>query len=105
MLSHSISYKHIKITTASIKKSTKVIQDATAGNFEKRLLNNHTGGELSELAWNINDLLHHKDEIKTNFIEIEKASSKLFKIMDNMLIDEAEYQATNAREEEIELWE
>jgi len=51
------AYKQIRITKRSIDETTKIINKAVIdGNFENRQSNIEGGGELKELAWNINDL-------------------------------------------------
>ena len=50
------AYRQIHITRISVKKSSDIIADAKKGNFENRRHNIIAGGELGELAWNINDL-------------------------------------------------
>ena len=51
------AYKYIKVTTKSINDSAQIIEDAAkTGNFEQRQIFNKAGGELEELAWNMNDL-------------------------------------------------
>jgi methyl-accepting chemotaxis protein len=50
------AYKQIHITRESIKRSSDIINSAKKGNFENRLHHIVGGGELEELAWNINDI-------------------------------------------------
>ncbi len=51
------AYKQIGITTRSIQKTSTIISEAIKdGNFENRQHHILGGGELEELAWNINDL-------------------------------------------------
>ena len=51
------AYKYIKITTATLGISANIIKNAAqSGNFENRQIFNKAGGELDELAWNINNL-------------------------------------------------
>jgi len=50
------AYKQIHITKESIKKSSNIIASAKEGNFENRQHHIVGGGELEELAWNINDI-------------------------------------------------
>jgi len=62
------AYKQIFITRNSINKSSKIIEEATIkGNFENRQHHIKGGGELEELAWNINDLF---DQIESTLREI-----------------------------------
>jgi len=49
--------------------------------------------------------LNHEDTIKKNFIEMEKASEILFKLMDSMLLEEAMRDDGNIASGEIELWD
>ena len=51
------AYRYIDITKKSIQTSAQIIKDATInGNFDARQHHILGGGELEELAWNINDL-------------------------------------------------
>ncbi len=50
------AYKQIHITRQSIKRSSDIISAAKDGNFENRQHHISGGGELEELAWNINDM-------------------------------------------------
>ena len=51
------AYRYIKITTSTLNISANIIKDAAqSGNFENRQIFNKGGGELDELAWNINNL-------------------------------------------------
>lgn len=50
------AYTQIHIITQSIKKTSKIVSDAKAGNFESRRHKDKAGGELTELAFDINDL-------------------------------------------------
>jgi len=51
------AYKYIKITTNTLSISAGIIKDAAqSGNFENRQIFNKAGGELDDLAWNINNL-------------------------------------------------
>ena len=50
------AYKQIHITKESIQRSSNVIASAKDGNFENRQHHIVGGGELEELAWNINDI-------------------------------------------------
>ncbi len=51
------------------------------------------------------EAIYHEDEIKANFITLERASDELFILMDNMLLEEAAYSDENINEGEIELWD
>ncbi len=64
------AYKQIHITRDSIKKTTKIITDAKDGNFENRRHKDNAGGEISELANNINDLF---DQLESYMREINTA--------------------------------
>jgi methyl-accepting chemotaxis protein len=57
------AYKQIQITTQSIKKTSNIIKDAINGNFETRQHNIVAGGELSDLAWNVNDLFDQLESL------------------------------------------
>ena len=50
------AYKQVHITKKSIQKSSDIIASAKDGNFENRQHHIIGGGELEELAWNINDI-------------------------------------------------
>jgi len=51
------------------------------------------------------DTIKHEDEIKNNFAKMEKASDRLFYLMDEMLLEEALYSDENIQDGEIELWD
>jgi len=75
------AYRQILVTKESIKKSSDIIKEEKNGNFENRQSNIKSGGELSELAWNINDLFDQMESLvrETN-TSIEYASkSKYFR--------------------------
>ena len=57
------AYKQIHEIKNSIKKSSDIIKEAKNGNFENRQHNISAGGELSELAWNINDLFDQMESL------------------------------------------
>ena len=61
------AYKHIGIVSKSINSSAKNLEDAISGNLEERQINPKGGGEISQLAYNINDLL---DQIESFMREI-----------------------------------
>ena len=61
------AYKHIGIVSKSINSSAKNLEDAISGNLEERQINPKGGGEISQLAHNINDLL---DQIESFMREI-----------------------------------
>ncbi|MEA1955692.1 MAG: methyl-accepting chemotaxis protein [Campylobacterota bacterium] len=61
------AYKQIHITTESIKSTSLIISDAKDGNFENRRHKDLAGGEISELANNINDLF---DQLESYMREI-----------------------------------
>ena len=73
------AYNQIKITRDTIAKSSSIIEEAKKGNFENRQHNIKAGGELAELAWNINDLFDQLEsftrEINTS---IEYASKNKY---------------------------
>ena len=51
------AYKQVSITTKSLNQTAASIKEAVLdGNFENRQTDIDGGGELEELAWNINDL-------------------------------------------------
>jgi len=64
------AYRQIHITTDSIKRTTKIITEAKNGNFENRRHSDNAGGEISELAHNINDLF---DQLESYMREINTA--------------------------------
>ncbi len=64
------AYRQIHITTNSIKRTTKIITEAKNGNFENRRHQDNAGGEISELAHNINDLF---DQLESYMREINTA--------------------------------
>ncbi len=57
------AYKQIHSTRVSIKNSSDIIKEAKNGNFENRQYKIDSGGELSELAWNINDLFDQMESL------------------------------------------
>ena len=58
------AYKQIHITKENIEKSSQIIKTAAIdGNFENRQHHISGGGELEELAWNINDLFDQVESI------------------------------------------
>lgn len=58
------AYKHISIISKSLKKSSKIIEDAAIkGNFENRQHNIEGGIELEKLAWSINSLFDQLESI------------------------------------------
>ncbi len=73
------AYKQIHITKQSIEKSSNIIKEAKNGNFENRQHKIEGGGELADLAWNINDLFDQMEslvrEINTS---IEYASKQKY---------------------------
>lgn len=73
------AYKQIHVTRDSIRHSSDIIKEAKEGNFENRQLKILSGGELSDLAWNINDLFDQMEslvrEINTS---IEYASKQSY---------------------------
>jgi len=79
------AYRQIHITRESIAKSSNIIREAKNGNFENRQHHIAGGGELTDLAWNINDLFDQMEslirEINTS---IEYASkNKYFRIINS----------------------
>jgi methyl-accepting chemotaxis protein len=73
------AYKQIHVTRESVQKSSSIIAAAKDGNFENRQHKITAGGELAELAWNINDLFDQLEsftrEINTS---IEYASKNSY---------------------------
>jgi len=62
------AYKQIHITRDSIERSSRIIKLAAIdGDFENRQHHIESGGELSDLAWNLNDLF---DQIESSLREI-----------------------------------
>ena len=57
------AYRQVKITTTSIEQTSNVIEEAIQGNFDIRQQNIVAGGELSQLAWNINDLFDQVESL------------------------------------------
>ena len=86
------AYKQIAITTKSIQRTSNIIEDAIEdGNFENRQHRIQGGGELEELAWNINDLFDQLEvllrEVNTS---IEYAShNKYFRRISTVGFSEA----------------
>lgn len=73
------AYKQVHMTRQNITQTSRVIQEAIDGNFEIRQSHIVAGGELKELAWNINDLFDQFEsfirEINTS---IEYAGHNLY---------------------------
>jgi methyl-accepting chemotaxis protein len=61
------AYKQIHITTDSIQRTSKIIAEAKNGNFENRRHKDIAGGEITQLAHNINDLF---DQLESYIREI-----------------------------------
>jgi methyl-accepting chemotaxis protein len=57
------AYKHIHITKKSIEASSNILALSKNGNFENRQHHILGGGELEELAWNINDLFDQMESL------------------------------------------
>jgi len=58
------AYRQIHITKDSINATSKIIKTAAIdGNFENRRHHISGGGELSEIAWNVNDLFDQIESI------------------------------------------
>jgi len=58
------AYKQISIVKKSLDKSSSIIKEAAQkGNFDNRQHHIEGGGELSDLAWNINDLFDQLEGI------------------------------------------
>jgi len=58
------AYKQIAVTKASINKTSQMIAESVKdGNFENRQIDIQGGGELEELAWNINNLFDQLESI------------------------------------------
>ncbi|MEA3370577.1 MAG: methyl-accepting chemotaxis protein [Campylobacterota bacterium] len=58
------AYKQIHIIEKSINLSSQIVEDAAKnGNFETRQHNIKGGGELAELAWNINDMFDQVESV------------------------------------------
>ena len=57
------AYKQIHITKESLTKSSSIIKEAKNGNFENRQHSILGGGELADLAWNINDLFDQMESL------------------------------------------
>lgn len=57
------AYRQIHITKGSIEKSSNIIREAKNGNFENRQHKIAGGGELADLAWNINDLFDQMESL------------------------------------------
>ena len=56
-------YRQIHITRESLSKSSNIIKEAKSGNFENRQHHIAGGGELADLAWNINDLFDQMESL------------------------------------------
>jgi len=61
------AYKQIAKTTLSIKQTSYILEESLKGNFEVRQNDTTAGGELDELAWNLNALF---DELESFIREI-----------------------------------
>jgi len=74
------AYKQIHITRESIDKTSKIIRTAAMdGNFENRQHAISSGGELADLAWNVNDLFDQIESILREVnTSIEYASQNRF---------------------------
>ncbi len=73
------AYKQIHITRESVSKSSNIIKDAKEGNFENRQHKIAGGGELEDLAWNLNDLFDQLESmIREINISIEYASKNKY---------------------------
>ncbi len=57
------AYKQIYIAKESVQESSNIIKEAKNGNFENRQQKISSGGELAELAWNINDLFDQMESL------------------------------------------
>jgi len=57
------AYRQIHIVRLSISKSSSIIKEAKEGNFENRQHHIAGGGELADLAWNINDLFDQLESL------------------------------------------
>ncbi len=56
-------YRQIHVTRDSVSKSSSIIREAKNGNFENRQHHIEAGGELADLAWNINDLFDQMESL------------------------------------------
>jgi methyl-accepting chemotaxis protein len=56
-------YRQIHITRDSVSKSSNIIKEAKNGNFENRQHHIEAGGELADLAWNVNDLFDQMESL------------------------------------------
>ena len=57
------AYKQIQITRDNISLTSHIIEKAKNGNFENRQHNILAGGELADLAWNLNDLFDQMESL------------------------------------------
>lgn len=57
------AYRQIHVVRSSISKSSNIIKEAKSGNFENRQHHIAGGGELADLAWNINDLFDQLESL------------------------------------------
>ena len=74
------AYKQIHIIKNSVQASSQIVKDAAkSGNFETRQHHIRGGGELADLAWNVNDLFDQIESIlrETN-TSIDYASNKKY---------------------------
>ncbi len=80
---HAPSYKHIE-------PQHKEVHEGILSNFDILKSSN---------------LLAHKEKVVANKIKTEEASSKLFTLLDTILVEQSEYADTHAHEGELELWD
>ena len=86
------AYKQIHITTTSLKNSSEIIKNAAKdGNLNSRQHHILGGGELEELAWNINDLFDQLESILREInTSIEYASeNKYFRRISTVGLNES----------------
>lgn len=78
------AYKQIHVTRETISNSSDIILAAKNGNFENRQHNIVAGGELADLAWNINDLFDQLESfVRSVNTSIEHVSkNKYFRRVD-----------------------
>jgi methyl-accepting chemotaxis protein len=73
------AFKHIKITSDSIKDSSHSIHQALQGDYEYRETRISGGGELEDLSWSINDFLDQTESFMREIgTSIQYASENSF---------------------------
>ena len=61
------AYRQIGLITESVQRTSRVVAEANKGNFEQRRHNDQAGGELADLAHNVNNLF---DQLESYMREV-----------------------------------